>query len=379
MRPRSSGRVGERCSMRRHLFLVRTKNLLVDRTKLRWRAAVQPTVTTKRYGLFFIAVVCCSVALGFAPSKKRCVRLALGASLDCLTVKELRQLVKESVNQRGVLSKLKRKQDLIDFLEKRPPIKQLESRPSSSSGLATERRTPLGMPRSELIINSKASVNRRILSDDDPYEEPSADLVVDDALREEQTKHEFTNFSRNTTGASRSNHAPSSATVDDSPLTDTLHIGSSDMKTSTTTRSARGAFLERVYERYPPIRDAPYTNYASPTDDVRQLYHPIYSTIKRTSDMELIFVGTASCTPGLTRGVSCTALRLNWRRKSSIWNHEKQHLENVDGFQGGTWIFDVGECTQVSGQFVALEVLLANEERQMLAPVRVCYFVLSAL
>ncbi|KAL7580217.1 hypothetical protein ACA910_012962 [Epithemia clementina (nom. ined.)] len=44
--------------------------------------------------------------------------------------------------------------------------------------------------------------------------------------------------------------------------------------------------------------------------------------------MELIFVGTASCTPGATRGVSCTALR----------------------FQGGTWIFDVGECTQLQIQ-----------------------------
>ncbi|OEU11088.1 Metallo-hydrolase/oxidoreductase, partial [Fragilariopsis cylindrus CCMP1102] len=48
--------------------------------------------------------------------------------------------------------------------------------------------------------------------------------------------------------------------------------------------------------------------------------------------MDIIFIGTASCTPSMTRGVSCTALRLH----------------SLPG--SGTWLFDCGEGTQLQIQ-----------------------------
>ncbi|KAL3907734.1 MAG: hypothetical protein SGILL_008754 [Bacillariaceae sp.] len=99
-------------------------------------------------------------------------------------------------------------------------------------------------------------------------------------------------------------------------------------------------------------------------NDFRQRYHPmlrrdkeqidhddstaapaaISSTTAASSpvmsgDMDLIFVGTASCTPSVTRGVSCTAMRLHMRQKQA-------------GKKGraGTWLFDCGESTQLQVQ-----------------------------
>ena len=124
---------------------------------------------------------------------------------------------------------------------------------------------------------------------------------------------------------------------------------------------------QKLYERYPPLRIVTETKkedehneeygWADPTlssslltrqvttglgeNDFRQRYHPMLKSKDDVSfdqpilsgDMDLIFVGTASCTPSVTRGVSCTALRLLQRQS-------QRH-------SGGTWLFDCGESTQV--------------------------------
>ena len=79
--------------------------------------------------------------------------------------------------------------------------------------------------------------------------------------------------------------------------------------------------------------------------------HPMLKSLKgKTSDFDIFFVGTASCIPSHTRGVSCTALRLNWNRdtRSGVRQSKKSNSENI----GGTWLFDAGECTQLQIQNV---------------------------
>eukprot|EP00523_Entomoneis_sp_CCMP467_P000091 CAMPEP_0168754586 /NCGR_PEP_ID=MMETSP0724-20121128/19583_1 /TAXON_ID=265536 /ORGANISM="Amphiprora sp., Strain CCMP467" /LENGTH=605 /DNA_ID=CAMNT_0008803081 /DNA_START=295 /DNA_END=2115 /DNA_ORIENTATION=+ len=224
-----------------------------------------------------------------------------------MTVKELRQLVKETVEKRGVLSKLKKKQDLIEFLEnKRGAAPEL-----ITNGVQLDkapRHHPLGMPP--------------------PTPDPNGLGTVQIA----ETQHPPLGMP--------------AATVENND-----GVADSHVSEAPATRSPRELAFEQVYERYPPIRGNPSQNYSVPADDPRQLYHPFFAETNNTSsDMDIVFVGTASCTPSITRGVSCTALRLNWRRSAAVWNAESKSTQQVGGFQGGTWLFDAGECTQLQIQ-----------------------------
>jgi hypothetical protein len=215
-----------------------------------------------------------------------------------LTVKELRQLVRES-SERGVLSRLKKKQDFIDFLKEEGngvlpgddavPESNGEKKKTSSSTTATQRRKPLSMPPS---------------------------------IRADESKGQ--------------QHS-----------------------------SPKDAIFERVYQRYPPVRLVNAAaqlshNSTEEYEDMRQTYHPIFKGTPAASDMDLHFIGTASCTPGSTRGVSCTALRLNWKRRAAfVWQNSnddtgREHVPPGTSFQGGTWLFDVGECTQVSFVYLCI-------------------------
>ena len=73
------------------------------------------------------------------------------------------------------------------------------------------------------------------------------------------------------------------------------------------------------------------------------------------SDLDVVFVGTASCTPGVTRGVSCTAIRLNWR-SSRVYTAPNEsggmdvRTDSDEKGAMGTWLVDCGESTQLSIQ-----------------------------
>lgn len=199
-------------------------------------------------------------------------------ALHEMTVKELRQLLKDSdLQERGLLSKLKLKEDLVKYLEEH--LKDEEPIPTTARPTIPDR--PLQKSRIRVSMPPLA-----------PNEVPaSADLLL-------------------------KQHDPF---------------------------AGRDAFFETIYDIYPALRDGNCTRLGE--EDVRQHYHPMLQN-SSTSDMDLICVGTASCTPGLTRGVSCTALRLNWRRRFHPSTGE--NLPEYTSFTGGTWMFDVGECTQVS-------------------------------
>lgn len=190
------------------------------------------------------------------------------ADLDAMTVKDLRQLLKDSnVLERGALSKLKRKQDIIDYLQQKLPTnpQPCDDELASASALAKEPTTP-----NSRKVRLGAMPTMLAATKDDMY--------------------------------------------------------------------------DYLYEQYPPLRDENCTNLAD--DDIRQKHHPMLQNATY-SDMDIITLGTASCSPGITRGVSCTALRLHWQKRYLPSPGGGSGLEQTS-FQGGTWLFDVGECTQVS-------------------------------
>jgi len=271
---------------------------------------------------------------------------ASNPDLASRTVKELKQMVKDLPQpiERGLLSQLKRKQDFIDHLRQR----QQQQLQKTSANCRTSNSTIAitGTPK----LTPAQSHSLKV-----PLNMPSLEN------NDEETEV---------------------LTVTESPVNDAL-ISSSPVSESTVTTKSnpkKDKLFEKVFQRYPPIREQ-YQHAmiqqlqqdekqatAGPLDegsehadddvDVRQKYHPIFENMPahlNSCDMDIVFVGTASCTPGITRGVSCTALRLNWKRRAAFQepqnpNNNQSNNLNGSGFQGGTWLFDVGESAQLQVQ-----------------------------
>ncbi|GKY90653.1 hypothetical protein MPSEU_000038700 [Mayamaea pseudoterrestris] len=269
-------------------------------------------------------------------SRRLSSTVSVESSLESLTVKELRELVKQRTDfERGVMSRLKRKQDLIDYLS----TTETSNHDEPQAKIADEMQVEIENLE-EIAVGS--AVVPLIGNEDAPRK------VVEE------------------TSSQQAKRLP----IKHLPLPDSASVSSTD-----TILTAKDIILQDVYRRYPPVGEEAEAaallhasieaiescnNETSFTTDIRQNYHPMLQAIRNvsaTSDMDLVFIGTASCTPGVTRGVSCTALRLNWKRKAStlaFQDGKVQAQSKVDasgqGFQGGTWLFDVGECTQLQVQ-----------------------------
>jgi hypothetical protein len=264
--------------------------------------------------------------------------------LESMTVKQLKDLLKESkLNERGVLSKLKLKQDLVEFL-----ADNLGSSSSSSEAANSAAVNSRDNGQHKAAPDVMVDVDDTIITEEVQAQvEPPPPTNNDDDGRIMPTNNnngQISSTKRN--GAAKTKTAAAAA-----PL------GMPSKKSSLGT-AAKDAIFARVYQRYPPVLEQVSTE-DEENNDIRQQYHPIFKHLPKSCDMDVAFVGTASCMPGITRGVSCTALRLNWQRQSfprlpsSLARNLPSNSAGAAAaaqstFVGGTWLFDCGECTQVS-------------------------------
>mmetsp|Transcript_16464 Transcript_16464/g.23902 ORF Transcript_16464/g.23902 Transcript_16464/m.23902 type:complete len:641 (-) Transcript_16464:34-1956(-) len=209
--------------------------------------------------------------------------------LDTMTIKELRELIKKrNLNQRGLMTKLKRKQDIVEYIR---------------ANLASpEEIEDIPQPQTTSTSAEESNVSTAEQSQHNQNEElqPRLRNLAMPALEDENSEG----------------------------------------------LSAKDQIRRRVYQLYPQLREQNCTGIGE--DDIRQHQHPMLKN-STGSDMDIIFVGTASCTPSVTRGVSCTALRLNWPRRSKPSKENQKDIKTTD-FETGTWLFDVGEGTQLQIQ-----------------------------
>lgn len=251
----------------------------------------------------------------------------LSVDLNRLTVKQLRDLIRgKLLNERGLFSRLKKKQDLIDFLNQQqllPDTTTITGKDENGKDDTTG--PPLSSP---LPTETQTSTSTSTLLD------------ASTSLTKQQPTEKVTRVGTMPKMDRTDTH--SIPAVDGE---ETIVTNGNNNSNHNSMASPKDVIFENIKAKYPPLRDENFHPAGDGDLDIRQQYHPMLNNSK-LSDLDIIFVGTASCTPGVTRGVSCTALRLNWRRRW-IDDFGAGAAPPSDGFTGGTWIFDVGEATQV--------------------------------
>jgi hypothetical protein len=249
-----------------------------------------------------------------------------------MTVPKLKDhVVARGWQDRGLFTRLKRKQQWIDFILDKQQQTQLHTQIPLSNNGKTETKTAqskkriVNMPRAGPSIVSSSSFS----SDDNPDRELN---TLERLFKKLYARYPPLKYMQN-------------RKMDDSHDMDADPLATATLTTETNTGLGENDFRQRYH---------PMLVRSSDKSDVSQ---PVLS-----GDMDLIFVGTASCTPSVTRGVSCTALRLHMRRNSAMNTKDRQQSK------GGTWLFDCGESTQVRDGFRITLWQMTNSK--MLAPVR---------
>jgi hypothetical protein len=317
-----------------------------------------------------------------------------------------------------VWSKFKRKQDYIDylvFLQHPPP-----PRWNRTKDAATHRNLRTNPTNPDTIQN-----HRSIAKKNNQEQRPSAIVSSSSSFR---VRHNMPPLATPTSSSSSSNYYKSpkeyifeqvyqryppirpTTTTATSTATSTVAVStSSSWSTESSSSSSSSSNMDVRQEYHPVMRQLAHSQHGSssssssssstttstteeedPTSFAIQTADPMASICVQ-ADMDIVCIGTASCTPGVTRGVSCTAVRLNWNRRSTATSTsasvvvttppstppgtttipeeeddtphktglipEDHHMmgattpRTASTFQSGTWIFDVGECTQVNNSY----------------------------
>eukprot|EP00551_Chaetoceros_affinis_P007625 CAMPEP_0203664702 /NCGR_PEP_ID=MMETSP0090-20130426/2068_1 /ASSEMBLY_ACC=CAM_ASM_001088 /TAXON_ID=426623 /ORGANISM="Chaetoceros affinis, Strain CCMP159" /LENGTH=683 /DNA_ID=CAMNT_0050528037 /DNA_START=630 /DNA_END=2681 /DNA_ORIENTATION=- len=287
--------------------------------------------------------------------------------LQKCTVKQLREKIKELKDSNMIstdmkMSHLKLKGDIVAFLhdqystinqnrnsqnhnQNRPAAHNSNISNANNSNHNDHRSTYKAEADNEVHNDNNTDSSR--INDNNNNNSPSPrDMIFEHVMKRYPPIRELNTFAQTEKSAEESqNQEPSS-----SPSQEKLQQQQSQFRSIL-------SYNPHIFKTYTGLGEM----------DVRQQHHPIMEQLT-SSDLDIVTVGTASCVPGVTRGVSCTALRLQWKRrgqdqaqaqgqgpngqgqKMGKGQAQGQNAYNSGPNTGGIWIFDCGESTQLQIQ-----------------------------